>query len=125
MIVNIPSVMISEFIIDACLHLLCYMVCLCAIAQSEQNQDTFLNIPKIVNMLCVRIWERLVTETGFTSPMIKLLPKESFFGGLIKQISQMFKNVKSGMAELWHTFTGFLSHLTDKDNKKEIDMHLD
>ena len=70
---------------EPCLHLLCYMICLCAVLKRLQvvalvNEDRWLVL------LVEYVWSILLEETSLSCENMKFLPRESFFDKLMKQL---------------------------------------
>ena len=94
---------------ESCLHLLCYMICLCAVLKRLQGL-TLVHEDRWLVLLVEHVWSILLKETSLSCRNFKLLPRQGFFEQLMKQLgcsssatgfsqlfSWIFKSIETGL----------------------------
>ena len=84
---------------DPCLHLLCYMVCLCAILKRLDNDCDMVDSRKCLRKLVEHVWGVLIKETSLDCKTLKLLSKEGFFDRFMAQLGSL--SSKNVLSQLW------------------------
>ena len=71
-----------------CLHLLCYMIGLSAVARATQEQGAHIDVKNVLRQFAEYAWHALLTKTGTSlSPRdIKLLPQNDFFKNMMGKL---------------------------------------
>ena len=70
---------------NQCLHVLCYMMCLCAVLKRLQNLS-LLNEDKWLAVLVEHVWSILLKETSLPCETLKFLHRKGFFNKLMQQL---------------------------------------